>query len=113
MSFYPEIFYLHFYPIEEACGLIVGLCGQLVGNHILLPISFESLSSLLDTYKDTVWESALKVIDPIFNTTLNMYILISLFEYIYIHIYIYMCVCGLIVVLFEDSFLLQGKCRSR
>ena len=46
--------------------------GQLAGNHILLPISFESWSSVPDTYKDTIWESTLKVIDPTFNTTLNM-----------------------------------------
>ena len=88
----------NFQPIGEACGLLVGVCGQLVGNHILFPISFESWSFVSNTYKDIVWENALKVIDPTFNTTLNMYILISFFEYI----------CGLIIVLFEDLFLLQG-----
>ena len=89
----------NFQPIGEACGLLAGVCGQLAANHILLPISFESWSSVPDTYKDTIWESALKVIDPTFNKTLNMYILISVFEYI----------CGLTIVLFEESFLLHGK----
>jgi len=32
----------NFQPIGEACGFLAGVCGQLVGNHILLPISFES-----------------------------------------------------------------------
>ena len=69
----------NFQSIGEACGLLAGVCRQLVGNHILLPISFESWSSVPDTYKDTIWESTLKVIDPTFNTTLNIYILISFF----------------------------------
>ncbi|XP_068487046.1 uncharacterized protein [Phaseolus vulgaris] len=50
----------NFQPIGEACGLLAGVCGQLAANHILLPISFESWSSVPDTYKDTIWESALK-----------------------------------------------------
>jgi len=87
-----------FQPIGEACGLLSRVCGQLVGNHILFPRSFESWSFMPDIYKDTVWESAMKVIDTTFNTTLNMYILISFFQYI----------CRLTIVLFEDSFLLQG-----
>jgi len=69
----------NFHPIGEACGLLVGVCGQLAGNLILLPISFESWSFVPDTYKDTIWESTLKVIDPTFNTTYNMYILIFYF----------------------------------
>ncbi|XP_068498196.1 uncharacterized protein [Phaseolus vulgaris] len=51
----------NFQPIREACGLLAGVCGQLAGNHILLPISFESWSSMPDTYKDTIWESKLKI----------------------------------------------------
>ncbi|KAK7357023.1 hypothetical protein VNO80_16304 [Phaseolus coccineus] len=50
----------NFQPIGEACGLLAGVCGQLAGNHILLPISFENWSFVPDTYKDTIWESALK-----------------------------------------------------
>ena len=88
----------NFQPIREACGLLAGVCGQLAGNHILFPLSFESWSFVLDTYKDNVWESALKVIDTTLSTTLNMYILISFLQYIR----------GLTIVLFEVSFLLQG-----
>ncbi|XP_068474697.1 uncharacterized protein [Phaseolus vulgaris] len=51
----------NFQPIGEACGLLAGVCGQLAANHILLPISFESWSFVPDTYKDTIWENALKV----------------------------------------------------
>ena len=52
----------NFQPIGEASGLLVGVCGHLATNHVLFPISFEKWSTLLDTYKDTMWESALKVI---------------------------------------------------
>ncbi|XP_068464843.1 uncharacterized protein [Phaseolus vulgaris] len=50
----------NFQPIGEASGLLAGVCGQLAANHVLFPISFEKWSTLPDTYKDTVWESALK-----------------------------------------------------
>jgi len=48
-------------PIGKASGLLARNCGQLVTNHILLPISFERWLDMLDAYKDRVWESALKV----------------------------------------------------
>jgi len=52
----------NFQPIGKASGLLVGVCGQLATNHVLFPISFEKWSTFPDTYKDIVWESALKVI---------------------------------------------------
>jgi len=45
----------NFQPIGEACVLLAGVCGQLAGNHILFPISFESWSFVPNTYKDIVW----------------------------------------------------------
>ena len=70
-----------FQPMGEACDFLAGVCGRLPGNHILFPISFESWSSMPNTYKDNVWESALKVIDTTLNTTLNMYNIISFIHY--------------------------------
>ncbi|XP_068475821.1 uncharacterized protein [Phaseolus vulgaris] len=46
--------------VRDAHNLPTGI-RVLAANHILLPISFESWSSVPDTYKDTIWESALKV----------------------------------------------------
>jgi len=36
-------------PIGEVSSLFVGVCGQLIPNHILFLISFESWSNMLDT----------------------------------------------------------------
>jgi len=41
-------------PIREASDLLAGVCGQLVTNHILFPISFERWSDMPDAYKDRV-----------------------------------------------------------
>lgn len=49
-------------PVGEASGLLAGVCGQLAANTVLFPISFHNWSSVPDTYKDIVWNSALKVI---------------------------------------------------
>ena len=44
----------NFQPIGEACDFLVGVCGQLEGNHILFSISFEKLVIVPDTYKNIV-----------------------------------------------------------
>jgi len=53
-------------PIGEEFGLLPGVCGLLITNYMLLPISFERWSSMPNTYKNKVWESALKVIKHLY-----------------------------------------------
>jgi len=82
-------------PIGEASALLTGVCGLLEINHVLLPISFERRSTMPDTYKDHVWERALKVIEP----TLNICSVISFIQ----------CRFRLTFILFEDSIYFQDK----
>ena len=63
--------------IGEASGFLARVCGLLVINHILFPISFERWFAMLDTYKDNVWESALKVIEHL----LKIYCVFSFTQY--------------------------------
>jgi len=53
-------------PIGEASGLLAGVCGHVASSNVLFPISFESWSTVPDTYKENAWERILKVKQPIF-----------------------------------------------
>lgn len=50
----------HFSPIDDAAGLLAGVCGQLDTKSLLFPIGYDKWSKIPDSFFETQW-NVLKV----------------------------------------------------